>query len=271
MQDQNKKNKKDRKLIYKPYLKGNLMDGAALKQSLKLLLFFLMFAFLYVVAGSALQLSNGILRILANLLLVAACGAILMNNGARLGESEVAYGEIAYARKEAGKPVEEKEKERCFHPMKGVMIALAAAVPLILLTLPYALTAQKQTYILQVLPTWVGGYGNQSELSAPLAYYQRSASLSAMDMLRMVNRILILPFANIATTENQDALLVMDHLSPLLACLPLVGFPAGYMMGPRNRAMIHGDISSSNKRYQRRQRKAVKARQARTEKKNELI
>ena len=80
-----------------------------------------------------------------------------------------------------------------------------------------------------------------------------------------------IPFANIATVDNTDALLVMDRLSPLLACLPLIGFPLGYLTGPRSRAMVHGDISSSNKRVQRKQKKALKARQARTAKKNELI
>ena len=35
--------------------------------------------------------------------------------------------------------------------------------------------------------------------------------------------------------------------------------------------MIHGGISSSNKRAQRKRKKAIKARQARTQKKNEII
>lgn len=82
---------------------------------------------------------------------------------------------------------------------------------------------------------------------------------------------MIFPFANIATTDNADALLLVDRLSPLLICLPALGFPLGYLTGPRSRALVHGDIATSTKRYDRRRNKAIKARKARTEKKNELI
>ena len=80
-----------------------------------------------------------------------------------------------------------------------------------------------------------------------------------------------IPFANIATTDRPDMLLLFDRLSPLLAALPLLGFPIGYLTGPRSRAMIHGGISSSNKRAQRKKKKALKARQARTAKNNQII
>ena len=74
--------------------------------------------------------------------------------------------------------------------------------------------------------------------------------------------------------EGSDLLCaeIADELGiPLLAALPLLGFPIGYLTGPRSRAMIHGGISSSNKRAQRKKKKAIKARQARTAKKNEII
>ena len=271
MQDKAKKTKNKRALVYKPYLKGNVQDGAAVRRGLRLLVYYIMFAFLFLIVGSTLQFGNVFLRVLMNLLMVAVCASIVYMDGARLGENQVAYGEIAYTRQEAGKPVNSKEKERCYHPLKGLFIALVAAVPMILLTLPHALTATKQAYTLQSLPKWVAGYGNQTEISAPLQYYQRDISLTALDILRMIVRILIFPFANIATTDNPDALLVMDRLSPPLVCLPLVGFPLGYMTGPHSRALVHGDISSSNKRVQRRKKKALKARQMRTPKKNELI
>ena len=80
-----------------------------------------------------------------------------------------------------------------------------------------------------------------------------------------------LSLERMATTDRPDLLLVFDRLSPLLAALPLIGFPVGYLTGPRSRAMVHGDISSNNKRVQRKKRKAIKARQARTQKKNEII
>ena len=271
MQDKAKKTKNKRPLVYKPYLKGNVFDGAAVKRGLRLVAYYAMFAFLFLVVGSALQFSNTFLRVLMNLMMVAVCMAVLYMDGARLGEAEVAFGEIAYARKESGKTIEKKDLERCFHPLKCLTIILVAALPVILLTLPHAVTAVKQVYSLQSLPNWVSGYSSQAEVMAPLQYYQQDVSMSVLDVLRMISRILIFPFVNIATADNKDALLLMDRLSPLLACVPLLGFPAGYLTGPRSRAMVHGDISSNNKRAQRRKKKAIKARQARTPKKNELI
>ena len=272
MQEQAKKAKKNnRPLVFKPYAKGNAFDSAALKRSLRVMAYFFMFAFLYLIVGSALQFGNVFLRVLMNLMMVLVCAAVVYMDGARLGENEVAFGEIAYTRQQAGKELEEKDKMRCYHPLKGVMIALTAAVPVLLITLPHAVTAVRQVYTLQTLPKWVSGYGNQAEVMAPLQYYTREIRVTVLDILRMVTRVLIFPFANIATVENTDALLVMDRLSPLLACLPLVGFPLGYLTGPRSRAMIHGDISNSNKRALRKKKKAVKARQARAAKKNELI
>ena len=247
-----KKAKAKRPLVFKPYLKGNVFDGTAMKRALRLMAYFLMFAFLYLMVGSALQLGNAFLRTVMNLLMVLVCAAILYMDGARLGEAEVAFGEIAYGRQQSGRDVEEKDRERCFHPLKGVVIALVAAVPLLLLTIPNALTAEKQVYTLQSLPKWVSGYGSQAEIPAPLSYYSRQVSVTVMDVVHMISRILIFPFANIATVDNKDALLLMDRLSPLLSCLPLLGFPLGYLTGPRSRALVHGDISSSNKRQQRR-------------------
>ena len=269
--NQPKKTKTKRALVFKPYLKGRAFDGAALKRGLRLAAYFLLFAFLYIIVGSTLQFGSLFLRLLTNLIVVFVCSAILYIDGSRLSDSQVAFGEIAYSRVQKGMTVDEKDKERCYHPLKGVMIALVAAVPLILLTLPYALTAQKQLYTLQALPNWVKGYSNQAEIAAPLSYYSRQVQVSVLDILQMVTRVLVFPFANIATVDDKDALLLVDRLSPLLACAPLAGFPLGYMTGPRSRAMVHGDISTSNKRQLRRKKKALKARQARTPKKNELI
>ena len=77
--------------------------------------------------------------------------------------------------------------------------------------------------------------------------------------------------ARLTSIMDAGALLLVDRLSPLLICLPALGFPLGYLTGPRSRALVHGDIATSTRRYDRRRSKAIKARKARTEKKNELI
>lgn len=271
MQNQPKKKKVKQPLVYKPYLKGNWHDGAAVVSGVKLMMYYLLFAFLFIVAGSALTFGGTVVRVIMNLLMVAVCAAILYMNAARKGESEVAFAEIALTRKNTGKEVDPKDLQRCYHPLKGFFIALIAAIPLLLLTVPHALTAVKRVYSLQGLPNWVSGFTSQSEVSLPLSYYAQQASLTGLDFLHMAVRVLIFPFVNIAGADHADAMLLVDRLSPLLVLLPLLGYPLGYMTGPRSRAMVHGDISSSNTRHQRRRNKAIKRRQARQPKKNELV
>ena len=268
MQDKAKKAKKKRTLIYKPYLKGNCVSGYAVKRGLKVLLYYLIFAFLYLILGATLQFDSTALRVITNALLVLVCVALMYMEGARLGESEVALAEIAWARKEAGREVSRQDRDRCYHPMKGFFIFLVGVALLLLLAIPHALTAQKQVYSLQTLPSWVSAFDGHDEVALPLQYYQRDYALTAWDILRMVVRVLVFPFANIATSGNADAMLTVDRLSPLLVCIPALGFPAGYLTGPRSRAMVHGDIKTSVKRHQRREKKA---RQQRAAKKNELI
>lgn len=271
MQNPPKKKKQKQPLIYKPYLKGDWHDAKAVRRGLSLLLYYLLFAFLFIVAGSALSFGGTAVRVIMNLLMVLVCAAIFFMNAARHGESEVAFAEIALTRKNAGKEIDPKDRQRCYHPLKGVFIALVAAIPLLLLTVPYAVSAVKRVYVLQGLPKWVSGYSSQSEIWLPLSFYQQPGSLTVMDILRLIVRVLTFPFVNIATADNADAMLLVDRLSPLLVILPLVGYPLGYLTGPRSRAMVHGDISSSNTRHQRRRNKAQKKRQARQPKKNELV
>lgn len=271
MQDQAKKKKK-KALVYKPYQKGIWHSGAAVKKGLKLLAYFALFAFIYLVPGSALQFDSVFLRVVFNLVMMLICAGIVYVDGARLGENEVAYGEIVYNRREAGGEVSRKELAGCYHPFKGVFIMLVAAVPLALLALPHAVMAQKQVYALQALPSWLTrSMGNNEEIMAPLRYYQTEVSVGALDILHIVIRLLTFPFVNIASPRGADAVLLVDRLSPLLCWLPAVAFPIGYWTGPRSRAQIHGNIKTNRKRYNSRQRKAAKTRAERTEKKNELI
>lgn len=269
MQEQAKKKKKA--LVYKPYEKGIWHSKTAAKKGLKLLAYFALFAFVYLVPGSVLQFNNTFLRVLANLVMLFICAGIVYVDGARLGESEVAYGEIVYNRKQAGNEPSKKELESCYHPWKGLFIMAVAAIPVMLLCLPYALSASRQAYSLQPLPTWASQtMNNYEDVAAPLAYYQQEPVLGAIDILGIVVRLLSFPFVNMANPMGADAMLLVDRLSPILAWLPAVAFPVGYWTGPRARAMIHGNIKTNRRRYNSRQRKAAKARKARVEKKNEL-
>ncbi len=277
MQNRNTKKKKKNQLtpVYKPYQKGNWHSAGAVRQGLKLMLCYLAFAFVYVIVGAPLQFGNAILRIISNLALVLCCGAVVYMNAARLGDSEVALGEIVLNRQEEGKPVSDKDRENCYHPLKGLFVMAVAAIPVLLITIPFAVTAEKQVYVLQSLPSWVSSYAGHDEIAAPLAYYGRQAAPGVMDYIQLVSRVLIFPFANMASLSGADAMLAADRLSPLLALVPALGYPLGYRTGPRSRALTHGSIVSSHKRYVRREKKAVAERRRQREeaarKKNELI
>ena len=52
MQNQTKNAKKKTPMVFKPYLKGNLLDGAAVKRGLRLMAYYLMFVFLYLIVGT---------------------------------------------------------------------------------------------------------------------------------------------------------------------------------------------------------------------------
>ena len=272
MQDKNKKNaKKKRELVYKPYQKGNWHGAGAVKRALRLLAFYAAFAFLNLVAGTALQFDNALLRVIANALLLLVCCAVIYMDGAKLGEDEVARGEIVWTRKETGKEVTKQDLDRCYHPLKGVFIAVLAMIPFWILTVPHALTAKEQTYMLQSLPSWVSGYQGQSELMAPLAYYQQQVPITVLDIVRVIDRLLIFPFVGMANAAGASAVLTVDRLSPLLVCVPAAAFPLGYLTGPRSRAMVHGDIKTSATRYRKRAKKAARQRRERAAKKNELV
>lgn len=271
MQDKAKKKSKQKKMVFKPYKTGRPFSKYVVKEGLKLFCYFILFAILYLLLGAVLSFESDFLRWTANILLVLACGAITYVNGARLGEKEAALGEIAYAREQSGKTVDEKDVERCYHPLKGFLILLVAILPVLLLTVPFALSAQKAVYALQPLPSWVEDYFSQSAIREPLRYYGVTYNAGFIDYLRIVVRMLILPFANIATPDNADALLWVDRLSPLLAILPALGFPFGYLTGPRARAMVHGDIAVGLRRARKKQQKAVQARRENRSKNKEII
>lgn len=275
MQDKakkNLKNKKKRVLVYKPFKKGTPFSKAAAKRSIRLFAYFFLFLFLYFILGSTLQFENMLLRIASNALLVMMGGMLLYMDGAKQGDLEVALGETALNREESGKPVSQEEAARCYHPMKPVFTMLLACLPMMLFASLYAFTAEKQVYSLQALPGWVSSMRDGYEEAAiPLSYYPTSATVGFMDIVMIVVRALNLPFVSMVSDLGADAMLTVDRLSPILVCLPMLGYPLGYLTGPRSRAMVHGDISASKKRHLKKQRKAIKERRSRTKKPNQII
>ena len=271
MQNAGRKTKKKQELVYKPYLRGSWHSADAVKKGLKILVLYLIFLVMFLLVGTLLHFDSPVLTWIANLALIFVCGALLYNEGAAAGETQTALGEIAYGRREAGKAVAPNELAKCFHPGKGWFSMLIGMLPLLLLASVFAATAKKQVYQLQTLPDWVSSFDREGDIMRPLSYYVTGNGLDALDYLRVLIRLWTLPFQRIAQLYGADAVLWADRLSPLLICLPALGYPVGYLTGPRSRAMIHGNIKTNNRRRQRRNSKAAQARKKHSEKKNELI
>lgn len=270
----NKRNKKP--LIYKPYHKGSLWTGGNMvKKALKVFCYFLFFCIMYAIVGASLSFDSFILRLIANGLVLFVCASVIFNKGLVMGEDEVGLGEIVYTRLEEGKPVDEKEKKQCYHMLRGWLIFLLAIVPVLAVTVPAAIGAEREMYVNQSNPSWVQSFESQDEIYQPLVHNTVQESTTVMDVLKLLSRLLILPYVGIFTAENKDTLLLLERLAPLLAIVPGLAFPIGYMMGPYARARVHGDIAVNKKRQKRRQNKLIAQKKQRSnvqdEKKNELI
>lgn len=264
--------KKKTPMVYKPYHKGNAWVKSNIKNAIRLFFCFIFFTILYVVVGSSMSIDNDVIRIVVNALVLVVCGGVMYSNAAGKANSDVNLGEIVYKRLQDGKPVSDEEKAQCYHPARGFVVFLLAIVPVLLITIPCALTAQKQVYALQNLPDWVESFQSHDEIYAALDYYRVSGSMGAMDVLRFVGRLLVYPFICMAGVRDLDMMLLIDRLSPVLAVLPGIAYGFGYLTGPRSRARVHGDIQRNIKKQKRKQKKQLQARMAqREQKKNELI
>jgi hypothetical protein len=260
--------KKNRSKVFKRYLTGSIWSGFAAKRGLKLLGYQLVFVFLFLIIGSALTFENDLLRIVSNLSLVAACGALLYMDGARHGEADVAYAEIAYQHKERGMAISPSEISRCFHPLKGGFTVLAGMLPVLILAGIHASLARLQTFSLGVLPNWVSAYEHRAGIGTALSFYNRHVQISAIDIIRIIIRMLIYPFVNMAGTENTPVLLLTDRLSPLLVLVIPALYAVGYIQGKNIRALVHGSISTNARR---RRNKLLKTRKAQQQKTHDII
>ena len=257
--------------VYKPYLRGNMFSGLAVKRGLRVLLVMALFAFFGVLASGIFSFESMVLRVLLNGVVLFLGGVIMYNDGCRFGEGDVAFGEIALKRQNEGKEVSQQDRNICYHPGKGFISALIGAAPFLLIAIVYALIAKRQTYTLGALPNWVQSFESQDEIGQALAYYHESLGVSARDVLRVVVRLVLFPYMNMFGAGNYDTLYLLDRLSPLLVLIVPLFYGIGYLRGPYLRALVHGNIRLARRRQNRNERKVREQRRAKTPQKKELI
>lgn len=239
----------------KPFLQGAPTDENTVRQALKFFGALLLVGFMSFLVCSMTSFDSAILRVGINIVIEALILMIFFNRGATLGTEGVARGEILFQHVQKGQEVAESEKRIPFNRFKGFLTGLLGTALFFILALLLALTAQKQMTGAGVLPSWMESYMRRSEISGALVSYTQSVSFSAADILRIIIRVMMMPFVSMAGAENRDLLLLLERISPLLVLLPAVSYGAGYLQGPSQRKKIHTEIAANARKRKNRERR----------------
>ncbi len=247
--------------VKKPILIGSWHGKDAFRLVVKRLLSVLAVSVIYLISGVLLGFEGLWARILACVAIVGLATYYQFFQGINQGQSDASFAEIMYARQADGRGITDEDRERCFHPFKGMFATLLGAAPYVIFALAFAWIAKPNVYVLGVLPSWTEGMLAQSEFGEALAYYGTTAGLSAVDIMRVIDRAMIMPFVNVATAMGDQAALAAERLSPLLVLVAPLGYGVGYMQGQKVRNKINTGIKMGDEKKQRRERKARKQRQ----------
>lgn len=240
--------------VNKVYARGSIYDKNTLKRSFGLFGILLLYGALSVLVCSMLLVENMFLRVLLNLVVEGLLLLIFFSNASGKGYEDTAKGEVIHQQMENGKEITEKEKQTCFHPLKGFTIGLISVSLFFVIGLILAVTAQKAVTTAGALPSWLQGYSERNEMTALVAY-TRPAAVTVTDIARFLIRLVLIPIVSIIGSENKDALLMLERLSPVLVLLPGIAYGIGYLQGPSMRSKIHTAINQNRKKRIRREKK----------------
>lgn len=257
---QKKKQQKPERVV-KPFIRGKMIDRTLPGGALKFFAFTALMMFVYFMSLIVSSIDSRALSIVINAAILLTTWLIFWQSGQASGADAVSQGEIMYQRREKGRPVEAWEEEMCYHPLKGLIIALVGSIPLVAICTVLACIAQRQMTSIGVLPSWVSAFEARQEIAGGLLYYHQEATLSLEAVLRLLVRVAIMPWQCIVGPDNKDAMLVLERLSPVLSLIPAVVYGVGYFFGTEVRAAVHGNIALGKKKLQKKQRRERKARQ----------
>lgn len=260
MQDKKKKNNKPQK-VSKPFLRGKMIDRTLPGGALKFFGFLLLMAFVFFMSMLISTIDIRILSIAVNVAILCTAWLIIWQSGMNSGADAVNQGEIMLARREKGRPVADWEESLCYHPLKGLIIALVGSIPLIVCSVAYAFMAERQMHIIGVLPSWVSGFESRPEIGGALQYYHPDTAFSIDVVLRIIARVTTMPIVSMVGADNWDAVLVVDRLSPVLNLIPAIVYGVGYAMGTEQRAAVHTNVALGKQNLRRKQIKERRARQ----------
>lgn len=246
--------------VKKPFLTGAITDENTLRKVLKFFGSMLLIIIMCFIVSTMMNFGNVILRIAANSAVVLLVLFILYSQGQSHGAEATARGEILYQRKGKGQEVTESERRLSYHPLKGYITALIGMLPFIIPALILAITAEKQMTSAGTLPGWTSSLLRRSDIGGALVSYTEGDPLRTSDIIRMIVRVTIMPFINMAGSGSKDLLLTLERISPLLLTLPVIAYGTGFQFGKNVRTKIHTQIEENRKIRKKRENKARKAR-----------
>lgn len=246
----------------KPFLKGSPTDSRTLRAAAGFLGVLLLTCFLnLILSGTAATLHAVWLRVGFCVLQSGVYYALFFYNGQSRGAADIVLGETLYNRQESGRGVSAEERARCFHSLKGFVQALIGSLPALIPAIVYAFLAQRQRMTPGALPGWVSGMASRPDVIAPLTAYTASEPAQLADYLRVVVRVLIMPWVTVAGSQNFDAILTLERLAPALVLLPALFYGTGYLFGTKARARVHESIAEGKKRIERKQAREKRRKQ----------
>ncbi len=248
---------------------GRAEIGGTLKTALKIFGYQVAFGIFGFLFTPALIDASPAVRIPVVGILILAAGYLMFTEGAYRGERDCLMGETLEKLSRKGNyQVSPAEKAKRFNRVKGLLSAAIGALPVFLLAAVVAVTAKPYAYTLQDLPGWMTTYLTRAEVSDPLRYMQNvQMAASASDYIRVAVRFALFPYIGFLGTMSDQASLLFDRASPLLALLMPAACAIGYQFGPSRRAKSAKAIEEAKNRPRKRLKKTAKRNKALEEKK----
>ena len=259
MQTSKKKAKPVRE-VEKPMMTGTWNGRDAYKMGGKLSLSIAAITLLLLLLGILLSFDSLVLRWLVCIALVSAGMMYLYAQGADQGEKDAALGEVMYERHRDGKPHDKADEDRCFHSAKGFFAVCIGVLPYVAVLMIFAVLTKPEEYTLGVLPSWMNDMTRQNEFGDALQYYSMREGMSTLSILRIVGRILVMPYVNVAILLGSEVVLWVERISPLLVMLIPMGYGFGYRSGKRRRAQLNASIAMGDAKKKRKEQVARKKR-----------
>jgi len=225
---------------------------SAIRQAGKIWLYMLLLALFSLMIAPLLMLDSPLLRVPLNLALFAGVALLAYKDGGFRGQKEVAR---------AG-----------YRPIRGIEAVALAALPFFVAAAALAVLAKPYTYTLQNLPPWLVSYMGREDIGGALRFYENRQDIGLIGYVRFAMYQAIRPFYFIASGFGDQALLLLDRLSPLLVLIIPGAYAAGYLRGPvlHRRAAEH--VEEAKRLHQKKvARKKKRERQAREAKRPERL